>query len=379
MHMLLLALAIGSQPNPKPRPPVLTDEFDLFLVTAATEAGAVVGRIQPVFPNDKPIRWSLIKPVPGGDPRGYLRGGQLDATTIVTIDSATGVLRLVRHPDRYPQTLYAEVRATNDDGFMEQVLIIVALAEAPRREQALDIFPKRSQVHGIRFLATAGVDPAKIGHATKVAKALLSKDLKGSGRIVAALKKQERMMTLFMTFEERNTAVGFQMFAGDYDAQDLEDEEIIPDYFRLGGPDTLRRDASVEEITHLIHGAGIVTAYPKIQQRLERATQAAIDRKFFRPWDGLPADSFSHEYLTIGLEIVYGGRQRSRYMGRIIAAGGSPQQPSFRLSLDNDRLLTAENLRRYDRELYEIVRFLFPTKEEFFAEMGWTGPPSKPD
>ncbi len=47
--------------------------------------------------------------------------------------------------------------------------------------------------------------------------------------------------------------------------KDLEDEEIIPDYLRLGGPDNLRRDASVEEITHLIHGSGIKQALPNCQ------------------------------------------------------------------------------------------------------------------
>lgn len=172
----------------------------------------------------------------GRRPRGYLRPGQLDATTIVAIDSATGTVRLVRHPDQYPRTFYAEVRATNADGFMEQVLIIVALAEPPRRERALDIFTQRSKVHGIRFMATAGVDSAKIDHASRVAKALLSKDAKGLRRIIAALGEEPRMMTLFKTFEERNTAISFQMFADDYDAQDLEDEEIIPDYFRLAGP-----------------------------------------------------------------------------------------------------------------------------------------------
>lgn len=98
----------------------------------------------------------------------------------------------------------------------------------------------------------------------------------------------------------------------------------------------------------------------------------------FRPWDGLPADSFSHEYLTIGLEIVYGGRQRSRFMGRIVEADGTPRQPSFRLDLANDRFLTAENLKTYDRELYEIVGLLFPTKEEFFKEMGWGVLPAVP-
>ncbi len=368
MTAFLVGLLLATEPA---KPPVLTDEFDLFLITAATKVGEVVGRIRPVFPNDKPIRWSLIPPVPGGDRRGYLREGQRDATAVISIDSATGVLRLVRPPDGYPQTLYAEVRATDDDGFMEQVVIFVALKEAPRRENALDIFSQRSRVDGIQFLATAGVDPTKLEHATKVAKALLSKDRKGPGRIAKALNRKGRMMTLFQTFEERNTAIGYQMFSKDYDAQDLEDEEIIPDYFRLGGPDNLRRDASIEEITHLIHGAGIIPAYPAVQKRLEQATQVAIDQKRFRPWDGLPADSFSHEYLTIGLEIYYGGRQRSRFMGRIAEADGTPRQPSFRLTVSNDVPLNADNLRQYDPALYEIVRFLFPSKEEFFTEMGW--------
>ena len=70
--------------------------------------------------------------------------------------------------------------------------------------------------------------------------------------------------------------------------KDLEDEEIIPDYLRLGGRRSgLRRDASVEEITHLIHGSGIRRANPGVQQRLEDATNNA-------------------EYLIFGLDIYYG-------------------------------------------------------------------------
>jgi len=58
-------------------------------------------------------------------------------------------------------------------------------------------------------------------------------------------------------------------------------------------------------------------------------------------------------------------------MGRIQDENGNPIQPAFRLSLDNDVLMTAENLKKYDPELYEIVSFLFPTRKEFFKEMGW--------
>ena len=130
--------------------------------------------------------------------------------------------------------------------------------------------------------------------------------------------------------------------------QDLEDEEIIPDYLRLGGPEGVRRDASVEEITHLIHRGGITPAYPEVQERLERATAAAIERGFTQ--DGLPEDSFADEYLAYGLDIFYGAHRRRSFEG----------VP-----------LTPENLESLDPELHAILSFLFPSREEFFREMGW--------
>lgn len=351
--------------------PILTDEFDAFLVTRATPIGEVVGAIRPVFPNDKEITWSLVKPVPGGDRRNYLKAGQADATEIVSINPETGDLSLIKSPDAYPKEFYAEVRATNEDGFMEQVLIIIAREDTPKAENALDMFTQRREASGLRFYATESVDTTKIDHAARIANALLVKDRADGGTITKHVVDAEASMVIFKNFEERNTAVEFYMFADDFNGQDLQDEEIIPDYFRLGGPEDLRRDASIEEITHLIHTGGIIPAYPEFQSRLEQATQAAIDRKLFRPWDGLPADSFSHEYLTIGLEIYYGGRQHHTTMGRTTNDDGSPRQPAFRLSTGNDVLMTAENLRIYDPELYEIVEFLFPTKAEFWAAMGW--------
>ena len=36
--------------------------------------------------------------------------------------------------------------------------------------------------------------------------------------------------------------------------------------------------------------------------------------------------------------------------------------------------LTPENLRIVDPELYDIIAFLFPTREEFFTAMGWSLP-----
>ena len=351
--------------------PILTDEIDAFLVTRETPIDQIVGTIHPVFPNDKEISWSLVKPIPGGDRRNYLKAGQADATEIASIDSKTGELRLTKSPDSYPQEFYAEVRATNEDGFMEQVLIIIARENMPKAEHALDMFTQRREASGLKFYATASVNSAKIEHASRIANALLVNDRAGNGSITKHVMDADASMVIFKNFEERNTAVEFYMFADDFNGQDLQDEEIIPDYFRLGGPDDLRRDASIEEITHLIHSGGIIPAYPEVQARLEKATQSAIDHKLFRPWDGLPADSFSHEYLTIGLEIYYGGRQHHTTMGRTRNEDGSPRQPAFRLTTGNDVLMTAANLRKYDPELFEIVEFLFPTKADFWNSMGW--------
>ncbi|MCP4048157.1 MAG: hypothetical protein GY732_19450 [Gammaproteobacteria bacterium] len=353
-------------------PPVLTDEFDAFLITKDTRVGEVIGQIAPVFENELTPLWSLVKPVPGGDRRHYLREGQNDATGIVAIDPATGEVSLKKQPDLNPADYYAEVRATNDDGFMEQVLIIIARPETPKAENYLDIFTQRKSASGLGFYATAGVDPTKVEYASKIASALLVKDRKNGGPVTAHVEKAGASMVIFKNFEERNTAVEFWMHAGDFVGQDLQDEEIIPDYFRLGGPVDMRRDASIEEITHLIHGGGIIPAYPQLQKRLEKATMAAIEDKLFRPWDGLPEDSFSHEFLTIGLEIYYGGRQEHTTMGRTTDEKGNAIQPAFRLSIENSIPLTAENLEKKLPELFEIVEFLFPSKADFWDAMGWS-------
>lgn len=370
-HVFLILLSYLSSSIVFADAPILTDEFDRFLVTKETKVGDRIGTIEPVFPNNKIIKWELIEPVPGADRRNYLKEGQLDATQVVRIDSETGQLFLKNSPDMYGVEYYAEVRATNEDGSMDQVLIIITREETPKKENALDMFTQRRSASGLNFYATAAVNPTKIEYAAAVASALLAKDRQRGGPVTAEMGKVQASMTIFKDFEERNTAIEFYMYADAFHGQDLQDEEIIPDYFRAGGPVELRRDASIEEITHLIHDGGIMAVYPHVQQRLENATYAAIDNKLFRPWDGLPEDSFSHEYLTIGLEIFYGGRQRAKTMGSITNEDGSPRQPAFRLTTDNDQFMTAENLKKYDSELYDIVSFLFPSKKEFWKAMGW--------
>jgi hypothetical protein len=347
---LLLAVSFGSASYAQK--PIVTDEFDRFLVTRTTKIGEVLGKIELVFLNEKKTTWSLVPPVPGGDRRKYLKEGQLDATKIVEIDADTGELSLKAQPPENPAHYYAEVRATNSDGFMEQVLIIIALPETPKRENALDIFTQRREALSMDLFATNTLDPEKIEYAVKVADALLSKDRRGSGKITEYLKKNKATMIIFKDFEERNTAISYSMHSRNLGMRPktLTGEGIIPDYFRLGGPANLRRDESVEEIAHLIHGGGIIEAYPGVQKRLEEATKVAVERKFFRPQDGLPARIFHYEYLILGLQIHFGGFGRRSF---------------------NGLAMTPENFKEIDHELYDIISFLFPTREEFFKEMGW--------
>lgn len=350
-------------------PPVLTDEFDAFIVTPDMPLGHIIGQIQPVFENPLPIAYSLISPIPGADRRGYIKPHHRDATKIVDIDENTGELRLIAHPDNHDEAFYAQVRGANAAGYMDQVLIIVAMSEWPKRENALDIFTQSTDAYGIKLLATKNVAPEKLAHAAKVMRALLHNDWNGDKAVVQRLNTAGAMMSIFGDFEERNTALGYYMF--DFNSQDLQDEEIIPDFARLGGPTDMRRDASVEEIAHIIHFIGLADIYPDWQKRLNAASFDAIERGYYKPWTGLPEEDFDDEYLAIGLEIVYGMKQNTMTMGRTVDENGDPIQPAFRLSLENDIALTAENLKIYDPKLYELVLEVFPGNATFRREMGW--------
>ena len=332
--------------------PIVTDEFDRILITPANIKGDVLGKIELVTPNALETSWSLVKHKPYGDRRRYLRPGQHDATAVVSIDSKTGEIIFEQQPKVIPGEYYAEVRASNSDGWMEQVLIVIALPVFPPLENALDIFTQRYTNGAIGFYETGGVAAEKVQYASSIASALLAKDRRGDGRVSRYVAEANAVMTLFETFEERNEAIGFYLHERNLQiqTQDLQDEEIIPDFLRLGGPAGMRRDASVEEITHLIHRAGIMRAYPGLQKRLEAATKTAISRGFWTPQDGLPEDSYADEYLIYGLDIYYGVHTSSEFEGV---------------------RLTPDNLRTVDEELHDIVSFLFPTREELFRSMGW--------
>ena len=190
--------------------PIVTDEFDRILITPANIKGDArqnragnaqcLGNIM-----------ELGEAKPYGDRRRYLRPGQHDATEVVSIDSKTGEIIFEQQPKVMPGEYYAEVRASNSDGWMEQVLIVIALPEFPPLENALDIFTQRYTNGAIGFYATGGVAAEKVQYAASIASALLAKDRRGDGRVSRYVAEANAVMTLFETFEERNEAIGFYL------------------------------------------------------------------------------------------------------------------------------------------------------------------------
>ncbi len=55
LGLCMLTLLIGCGGKKIFDPPVVTDEFDRFLVTKRTQIGDIIGQVELVFPNSKKI------------------------------------------------------------------------------------------------------------------------------------------------------------------------------------------------------------------------------------------------------------------------------------------------------------------------------------
>ena len=133
-------------------------------------------------------------------------------------------------------------------------------------------------------------------------------------------------------------------------------------------------DASIEEITHMLHVNGIEPVYPEWQKRLDALTRRLIDDGTYKPWDGLPAVDFDDELLALGLAVYYDTMASRTYIGPIVDEDGNTTQPYFRLGNGNDVPLTPENLRQVLPDLVQAVEQVFPTDADFRRAMGWSSP-----
>lgn len=203
---------------------------------------------------------------------------------------------------------------------------------------AFNVFSKQLSVDGVIIYAVAQVTDAQLNYAASVMKQLLSRD---TGEILSNMVKNGAGLTMFADADQRDSAVGEAVFesAQNRMLQDLQADEVFPP-----GTSTIR-DATVEEVTHLIHNSGITAAKPEAQKALDLATQNAIKEKLYHPeliGDDLPAGDYDDEYLAAGVEAYYGTKDP--------ALGTSVFGPANR-----------DELKLADIDLFNVIESIFPS------------------
>jgi hypothetical protein len=166
----------------------------------------------------------------------------------------------------------------------------------------------------IHFLIHANVSNAKVAHARRILEQHMT-DVPGStyGSDKRALRESmgnlRATMMFFPTIDSlENGGPQVDQFLDDYEAplQDLlGDEIILPGSVRYVGPNP-ERDASYEELVHLMHGYGLIPTMPALQRQIESAASHAVSAGLYSPPPGLPAADIPFEYLAFTMETWYG-------------------------------------------------------------------------
>lgn len=182
-----------------------------------------------------------------------------------------------------------------------------------------DVFARYTKIlsdegEPIHFLIHEGVGDFKVVHARRILEQHIA-DLPGSqyGADKSALRNSmgslRATMILFPTEGSLwNGGPEVDDFLDDYEApfQDLLGEEIIlPGSGQYSGNDP-RRDASYEELCHLMHGYGLIPAMPGLQAAIQAATSNALANDFYDPPSDLPPGDTHYEYLAFAMETWYG-------------------------------------------------------------------------
>lgn len=166
----------------------------------------------------------------------------------------------------------------------------------------------------VHFLIHINVPNAKVVHARRILEQHMA-DVDGStfGSDKRALRDSmgdlRATMVLFPTLNSwQNGGPQVNQFINDYEApfQDLLGEEIIlPGSNGYIGANP-RRDASYEELVHLMHGYGLIPTMPGLQTLIVDAANHAVSNGLYTPPGGLPAADIPFEYLAFTMETWYG-------------------------------------------------------------------------
>lgn len=157
-----------------------------------------------------------------------------------------------------------------------------------------EFFSKQVTVFGVPVVGTSATPDEKVLHAAGVMAQYLDNDEDGvadNPRVIEAMNRENAVLVMFADFEERDSSELWESDASEgYAMQDLEAHETLPEE---------GFDATVEEVLHLISGAGYSVAYPEAfsegpGSRLADAMDLARGGRFEAVPDEYPEGAWYH-------------------------------------------------------------------------------------
>ncbi|MEM7197807.1 MAG: DUF4214 domain-containing protein [Pseudomonadota bacterium] len=201
-------------------------------------------------------------------------------------------------------------------------------------------FQQYASIDGVHVLAQSNVTAQQLTYVASVMRGLNARDTNGT--VHAAMIASNATLTMFndsvAMAAARSAIEAIAQTATGLLIQDLQANEVI-----LPNSGINVRDATTEEVTHLIHNAGLTPSMPNFQAALQAANDAAIARQQYFPLrvsSDLPQGDYDDEYLAIGVEAFYNVR-------RSTDNGAHPS-------------LTRTDLQTQDVALYNVVNSYFP-------------------
>jgi len=190
---------------------------------------------------------------------------------------------------------------------------------------------------------------SKIDYVKKIINKLLEKDRKNGGKIIKTLINNKPHLVNFNNLDEMESEEAELFFERFPMSQDLQADEVFPNANKNNGVDIKsgERDASIEEIVHLIHNYGISETYPKWQKKLDKLTIGALNnnRLNWNRWHELPRPDLDDEYFAASVEAFYNLKTEGGYLKDKGA---------------KDKILNNKGLKKIDPEMFNLIAEIFP-------------------
>lgn len=264
-------------------------------------------------------------------------GGAVRLPDIDTSGTATGVVPLPSDIDPIVAALFSKVTAVR------------AANGQPIHILGQDGVRDEQMTHARGVMISHLTPRPGSAHGEEDAKAAVSQTM-------AANRAKLLMFTDSEALDEDDPAVRAFFERYGQGAQDLNGEETIVEGTSGYLADPPQRDASYEEIAHLIQNTGITPALPVMQQQLDEALSAALAAGRYRPLADLETADYDDEYLAIGLEVYYG------IWSHDPSGDGKAGDDEF-------DFITLADLAGGDPALYSVIESFFPAYLQYVAEV----------